>query len=53
VKGKLYKGTPFNYVKGGVEEKAKVNELTVINIYIYNNYSHYWKITINKYYYRN
>ena len=24
VKGKLYKGTPFNYLKGTVEDKSKI-----------------------------
>jgi len=28
-KGKVYKGTPFNYLKGSVEDKARVQEITV------------------------
>jgi len=29
VKGKLYKGTPFNYLSGSVDGKQKVGELNV------------------------
>ena len=31
-KGKLFKGTPFDYKKGNLEEKAKIAELSVKKI---------------------
>jgi len=27
LQGKLYKGTPFNYLKGSLEDKARIQDL--------------------------